>query len=359
MVTTAILYVKLGFTDPISNKSNQSISCQTGIISIQSCNQSQFENLPAISKCHNHIKSGVAGGIATCLAKTFVSPPDCVKIFFHTANPPYSHYAGSVNGIFCALVVITNYHTPSNGCSQTPSNGPTQASSNGLSQARRTAKHHTITCSQPFSLQPFQILILIIPQSTHPMISSVMNQTNPGQKPHKSQHHLTRPPKLLTAPTRLPAPSIQPASCACTTPGIQPPSVPEENGEVDPLVAPLEKLRSTPSISSFRCSPAGTTGINRPCQTNGNFSCRGTLEQPASNAQSQRASSPVTSCQNVSSRHPIYTQPGHKLFACFSNDCVSLRLRPILIARPTWFISISVNPLHQKATITIVLRSYR
>ncbi|MBW0489535.1 hypothetical protein O181_029250 [Austropuccinia psidii MF-1] len=105
-------FSKLGFTHPISNKSNQSVSCQTGIITIQSSNQSQFENLPAISKSHNHIKSGLAGGIAGCLAKTFVSPLDRVKILFQTANPRYSQYAGSVNGVFRALVVIWNESGP-------------------------------------------------------------------------------------------------------------------------------------------------------------------------------------------------------------------------------------------------------
>ncbi|MBW0536072.1 hypothetical protein O181_075787 [Austropuccinia psidii MF-1] len=44
-----------------------------------------------------------------------------------------------------------------------------------------------------------------------------------------------------------------------------------------------------------------------------------------------------TSCPNVSSQHPKYFKPSCNLFACCSNDCNFLRLRPILIARPTSF----------------------
>ncbi|MBW0558397.1 hypothetical protein O181_098112 [Austropuccinia psidii MF-1] len=49
------------------------------------------------------------------------------------------------------------------------------------------------------------------------------------------------------APTGLPTPSIQPASCACTTPGIQPPLVPAENGELL-LLASIGPVRSKENL---------------------------------------------------------------------------------------------------------------
>ncbi|EFP86886.1 uncharacterized protein PGTG_12627 [Puccinia graminis f. sp. tritici CRL 75-36-700-3] len=56
----------------------------------------------------NHLKSGVAGGIAGCLAKTLVSPLDRVKILFQTGNPDYSKYSGSLGGVFRAIGAIWN-----------------------------------------------------------------------------------------------------------------------------------------------------------------------------------------------------------------------------------------------------------
>ncbi|KAF3005645.1 hypothetical protein E8E13_003535 [Curvularia kusanoi] len=44
------------------------------------------------------IKSGIAGGIAGCAAKTVVGPLDRVKILFQTQNPQFAKYTGSWTG---------------------------------------------------------------------------------------------------------------------------------------------------------------------------------------------------------------------------------------------------------------------
>ncbi|KAL9113056.1 MAG: hypothetical protein Q9227_002668 [Pyrenula ochraceoflavens] len=49
------------------------------------------------------IRSGVAGGLAGCAAKTAVAPLDRVKILFQTSNPQFAKYSGNWFGLLTAL----------------------------------------------------------------------------------------------------------------------------------------------------------------------------------------------------------------------------------------------------------------
>jgi len=48
------------------------------------------------------LRSGLAGGVAGCVAKTVVAPLDRVKILFQASNPDFQKYAGTWRGAFTA-----------------------------------------------------------------------------------------------------------------------------------------------------------------------------------------------------------------------------------------------------------------
>ncbi|KAK6381484.1 coenzyme A transporter [Exophiala oligosperma] len=49
------------------------------------------------------LRSGFAGGLAGCAAKTVVGPLDRVKILFQASNPQFAKYTGSWTGVFVAM----------------------------------------------------------------------------------------------------------------------------------------------------------------------------------------------------------------------------------------------------------------
>lgn len=61
---------------------------------------------------HAVVRSGIAGGIAGCIAKTAIAPLDRVKILFQTSNVDFRKYAGTSMGLFRAISEIWRTQGP-------------------------------------------------------------------------------------------------------------------------------------------------------------------------------------------------------------------------------------------------------
>lgn len=84
---------------------NQPAICPADSAAILPLRQSDSHERRKISKqsWEYVVRSGVAGGIASCAAKTVVAPLDRVKILFQASNPQFQKYTGSFAGAMRAM----------------------------------------------------------------------------------------------------------------------------------------------------------------------------------------------------------------------------------------------------------------
>lgn len=86
--------------------------CETDDISSHasaSTSKSITQSKAADKQSWNYIlRSGLAGGVAGCVAKTAIAPLDRVKILFQAQNPEFQKYSGKWLGVFTAGKEIVN-----------------------------------------------------------------------------------------------------------------------------------------------------------------------------------------------------------------------------------------------------------
>ncbi|KAI1386380.1 mitochondrial carrier protein LEU5 [Hypoxylon trugodes] len=98
----------VGKMDGVVRKASSVVTGNTSY----SANTDSVDEEPPIARKENEpdkrsldyvIRSGIAGGLAGCAAKTTVAPLDRVKILFQTSNPQFAKYQGSWAGFGIAI----------------------------------------------------------------------------------------------------------------------------------------------------------------------------------------------------------------------------------------------------------------
>jgi solute carrier family 25 (mitochondrial carrier protein), member 16 len=95
-------------TDRSAAAGNQPSICpadQSSIVPLQPRPENAQRVIPRQS-LEYAVRSGIAGGIAACAAKTVVAPLDRVKILFQASNPQFQKYTGSWTGAIKAMADI-------------------------------------------------------------------------------------------------------------------------------------------------------------------------------------------------------------------------------------------------------------
>lgn len=84
--------------------------CETDDISSHGAHPQRDKHKAPIDKQSYQyiIRSGLAGGVAGCVAKTAIAPLDRVKILFQAQNPEFQKYSGKWLGVFTAGREIVN-----------------------------------------------------------------------------------------------------------------------------------------------------------------------------------------------------------------------------------------------------------
>ncbi|GBF60917.1 mitochondrial carrier protein [Trichophyton mentagrophytes] len=84
-------------SDPATGK--QMAMTSSGTVAVKPVDKRSWDYL---------VRSGLAGGLAGCAAKTIVGPLDRVKILFQTSNPQFAKYSNSWFGVASAMKTINN-----------------------------------------------------------------------------------------------------------------------------------------------------------------------------------------------------------------------------------------------------------
>ncbi|KAJ5098079.1 mitochondrial carrier protein [Penicillium argentinense] len=80
------------------------------VVNVEREQKTGQQQLPFQKRSVDYVsRSGLAGGVAGCAAKTVVAPLDRVKILFQASNPKFAKYTGSWTGLLAAISDIKRY----------------------------------------------------------------------------------------------------------------------------------------------------------------------------------------------------------------------------------------------------------